>query len=265
MNFPWSFRKHNFYSLYFKLVRRFIDLTTRYNCRPLGLAIGTVFLELSSAVNAVGRRLYYKNPHHHGFNSFSHYHKGKSPVILIHGRLGRWSDLMDLALSLQCANIPVFLIKLENSSVPLESERRQINVEIIRIQTLYGAEFNEDCPRIDIVGHSLGGHLALYAAFTRQCSFIEDGTLKFTGNPESNPSVGKVITLGMPTNACEIKWIWAAGKKCDIFNIVAKFDAIIGTKECALLPSQVMEVDAGHLGLLTMVTYLQVMRWLRMS
>ncbi len=253
------------YEVHYSLVKNFIHLATFCNCRPIGLAIGTLALELSSALCMVGRRLRYsKQPKHYGINHFRASHKGKNPVILLHGRMSHWVDLMDLALSIKFANIPVFFISLQNQH-PTESDRHRINEEVEKIQNLYREEFNEDCPLIDIVGHSLGGDMALYSAFAPGCSIIERGNLKFMSEPQPNPPIGRIITLGMPTNSLEIDWIWAAGKKREIFNIVAKFDAIMGSKECALIhkkPKQVLEIDTGHLGILNMATYIQVMQWL---
>lgn len=258
----WFSLKSKLYQFHFTVIKKFINWATYWNCRPVGLAIGTLALELSTALCVLGRRLTYnKKPLHYGINHFKTSHKGKHPVILIHGRMSRWADLMDLALSIKSANLPVFVVSLENQT-PSEKDRQHIHQEIKQIQRLYYEEFGELCPPIDIVGHSLGGDMALYSAFTPCCSVIERGNLKFTENPKCSPFVGRIITLGMPTSSNEMDWISAAGKKDDIFNVIAKFDAVMGNKVSALMHKQIFEIDAGHLGLLSMATYLQVMHWL---
>lgn len=261
----WFSLKRKLYQIHFNAIKKFIDWTTYWNCRPVGLAIGTLALELSTALCFIGRRLtYYKKPLQYGINHFKSSHLGKHPVILIHGRMSRWADLMDLALSIKSANLPVFVVSLDNQT-PSEDDRLHIHQEIKTIQTLYFEKFGQKCPPIDIVGHSLGGDMALYSAFTPCCSIIECGSLKFTENPKCDPSVGRIITLGMPTGSHEVDWISAAGKKDDIFNVVAKFDAVMGNKESALTSKQIFEIEAGHLGLLSMATYIQVMHWLMLN
>jgi hypothetical protein len=266
--------KRRFYKAYFSFFKGWIDLSTYLKFRGFGLASGTIFLELNSALKAVRRRLkYLKDPIHYGLNQFNHEHQGKHPVILIHGRMGKWTDLMGLARRLQNAQIPVFLLTLQNSTYPSEADRTQINELVKEIRIQYFNRFNEAPPRVDLVGHSLGGDMALYTAFAVDCSYIEEKDFLTRGDlqlikgkqPELNPFIRKVITVGMPSSSQELEWIKATGKERDLFNVVAKFDAVIGHKKSALSdlrPNHVFFVNSGHLGILNSNTYQQVMHWL---
>jgi len=258
------------YDLYFSTIKRIVEMTAGSNYRPIGLILGTIMLDLIPAITAASRRiLYQKNPVDYGLNAIKQEHQGHAPVILLHGRMGKWTDLAPLAFHLQKAHFSVFVMDLEESSCPSETDRKRINEQIECIQRLYQQTFNQSCPAIDLVGHSLGGDMALYTSFTSECSFIEDREKETLGDlkihegyqPESNPLVGRVITLGMPSNAIELAWAKAAGKAHLIFNVTAKYDVIMGKKECALakeLPDQVIEVPSGHLGMLNSTTYKHV-------
>ena len=122
-------------------------------------------------------------------------------------------------------------------------------------------------PPVDIVAHSNGGNIALYSAFTGDSSYIDrHGNLKFRCTPESNPHVGKVITVALPSNQTETDWMRQINKLDDLFNINAKFDALMAYKKCALvneLPSHVHYIDAGHIGIVFKhSTYNQVLQFL---
>lgn len=264
------------YAIYFNFLKGFMDWTTEHKFRPLGLAVGTIFLELAPTVRTIARRIFYfDDPKVYGFNQIDKSHAGKHPVILIHGRMGTWSDLAELASKLKEDGIPVFVMDL-NHNVPTEEDRLRIKDFVIEIRNQYYEKFPHlEIPTVDIVGHSLGGDMALYSSFTSQCSYIEEhdeatlGDLKIIEGSEiqSNDTIRKVITIGMPSNSSELTWSKSANKVQHLFNIIGVFDAIMGHKECALKDemfyrAHVKEMDCGHLGLLNDETYQQVSDWL---
>jgi hypothetical protein len=108
-------------------------------------------------------------------------------------------------------------------------------------------------PLVDIVAHSNGGNIALYTAFTEDCSYIdEQGNLQFRSEPQANPNIGKVITIALPSNQTETNWMCEINKLEDLYNINAKYDALMAYKKCALkseLPSHVEYIDASHVGI----------------
>jgi len=251
------------YEAYFKAVKNFVDLTTRWNCRPLGLVVATQLLEFPSTVRTVARMVAYrKDPVEYGFNTIKAEHHGKNPVLLLPGRFSSWQALGDLASSLKEAGVPVFVMNLsDNAGLPTERDRLDILDKIDTIRAQYLNMFHEEAPVTHLVGHSRGGEMAFDAAFTVDCSFIDDktGDLQFYDDkmPECNPLIGRVVTLGMPTNDKELMWAEQAQKAHDLFNIVAKYDAIV-TGSSALADShllQVFVVDKGHLGIIDSDTY----------
>lgn len=261
---------------YANSIRAFMDWTTEHKFRPLGLIFGTLFLEIAPSVKTAARRLLYSaDPKTYGFNQFEQSHAKKRPVLLIHGRMGAWSDLAELASSLRTIGMPVFVISL-NHSTPTEEDRRRIREFILDIRNQYRAKFPEgELPVVDIVGHSLGGDMALYTSFTPNCSYIEEkdeatmGNLKMIKGSKvrSDATIGKVITIGMPSNSSELEWASLAGKSQDLFNIIGLFDVVMGHKECALEKhaswhKQCKKFEYGHLGLLNPETYQQVAEWL---
>lgn len=108
-------------------------------------------------------------------------------------------------------------------------------------------------PLVDIVAHSNGGNIALYSAFTEDCSYIdEQGNLQFRSEPQANPNIGKVIMIALPSNQTETNWMCEVNKIDDLFNINAKYDALMAYKKCALqieLPSHVEYINAAHVGI----------------
>ncbi|CAF2944898.1 unnamed protein product [Rotaria sp. Silwood2] len=86
-------------------------------------------------------------------------------------------------------------------------------------------------PLVDIVAHSNGGNLALYSTFTQDCSYIDgDGNFKFRSSPQSNPHIGKIITVALPSNQTEVNWMRQINKLDNLFNVNAKFNALMAYK-----------------------------------
>ena len=111
----------------------------------------------------------------------------------------------------------------------------------------------DDPPLVDLIAHSNGGNIALYSVFTDHCSSIDQqGQLKFRSELQTNPNVGKLITIALPSDQIETEWLREMNKLDDLYNINAKYDALMAYKECSLvkeLPSHVQIVDAGHIGI----------------
>ena len=142
------------------------------------------------------------------------------------------------------------------------TELLKINLEDGSARTILNA-----IPLVDIVAHSNGGKLALYSTFTQECSHIDaGGNLKFRVTPQANLHVGKVITIAMPSNETETDWMRQINKLDDLFNVNAKFDALMAYKKCALieeLPSHVEYIDATHIGIVfKQSAYQQILQFL---
>ncbi|CAF3427264.1 unnamed protein product [Rotaria socialis] len=173
---------------------------------------------------------YRKNPNVYGLNQLNEtpYCRHR-PVLLLHGAVDAWSYLGDLAAVLKTTNIPAFVINL-GFGLP-----------------------TEETP--------------LYSAFTQDCSYIDrESNLKFRSTPEANPLIGKVIAIALPSNLTETNWMREINKLDDLFNVNAKYDAIMDHKKCALaeeLPWSVEYIDAGHIGIVfNRSTYSQVLQFL---
>jgi hypothetical protein len=123
--------------------------------------------------------------------------------------------------------------------------------------------FQEEAPVIHLVGHSRGGEMAFDAAFKEECAFVDDitGDLNFYEEqvPQANPLIGRVVTIGMPTSMKEMLWAQQAEKVQDVYNIVAKYDAIVSGAS-ALSGAHAVVFDKGHLGILCPATYEHVKR-----
>ena len=205
-------------------------------------------------------KTYRKDPKTYGFNEFDSTEARHGPVLLLHGAVGSWSYLGDLATALKAAHIPVFVINL-GAGQPAEEARQKVTDKIKEINSVSGDGL------VDIVAHSNGGNLALYSIFTRECSTIDErGVLEFRDAPVANPQIGKVITIALPSDEAEVDWMRQINKVHDLFNINAQFDALMGHKKCALikeLSSHATDVNAGHIGIVFQrVTYERVLQFL---
>ena len=200
----------------------------------LGVFLGMASLEGHTLLRAAWYSFseYGKSPESYGLEQIHKIHEGQRPVLLIHGAAGSWPYLGDLATSLTEAKIPVFVISL-GTGAPTEEKLSAILEKVQTIQDLYRKTLHKDVA-VDLVAHSMGGNLALAAAFTKECSFFDkEGDLQFNQIPSANPNIGKVVALALPSNAAEVSWFQQAGKINDLFNINAKYDALMGHKQCA--------------------------------
>ncbi|CAF3461186.1 unnamed protein product [Rotaria sp. Silwood1] len=276
---------------------------------------GMLILEGHSLCKAVWYtfKKYRKDPQVYGLNQWNERQYRRRPVLILHGAIGSWSYLGDLAVLLKSVHIPVFVINL-GFGLPTEETRKRVFDKIEEIRKLYydsyqklnnethcgqidqeslGTMHNEistmklqrtwqenknirittnttssnTIPLVDIVAHSIGGNLALYSAFTQDCSYIDvQGNLKFRSAPQPNLHVGKIITVALPSNQIEINCMREINKLDNLFNVNAEFDALMAYKKCALaetLPSNVKYIDAGHIGIVfNRSTYSYVLQFL---
>lgn len=264
------------FDLYFRFNKWVIKKAEACGMRIMGLVISTLFLEGISSFKATIRRIQYrKDPIYYGFNQIKPEHVGKSPIIILHGIMGKWTDLAPLAKKFKEKNIPVFALNLLNPNMPNEIDRQRIHDEAKRIQDLYRKVFpGKETPLIDLVGHSNGGAMAVTAIFTSESTMIKnliekrDWRICGRGDkePEKNLVIGRVFSLAQPTPPQVIRAAEKIGKVQDLYNINAKYDAIVGEEECGLsqvMPSHVVEMNTGHLGILNVNTAEQVVRFLQ--
>lgn len=263
------------YFIWYQLNKFVVDILQKHVSFAAGALFGTLVFEGYT----IGKAAWYTwakyraDPSTYGLNQWRTEERDRRPVLLLHGAAGSWSYLGDLAVALRRANVPIFVLNLGMGQVSNEMRKKVYNqIEEIRSSyprsTTNGQDGGNRLPLVDIVAHSNGGNIALDSAFTETCSYIdEQGLLQFRSAPKVNPSVGKIITVALPSNAEETKWIRDAGKTSDLYNINARFDVLMAYKRCALAeerPSQVQSVDAAHIGIVfdhLTVTY--ILRFLR--
>jgi hypothetical protein len=276
------------YLAWFTLNRCLVDLLKKHVSPFLGLCYGMLALEGHTLCKAAWYTIktYRKKPYTYGFDCFNGKPNGAHPVLLLHGAVGSWSYLGDLAMTLKTANIPVFVMNL-GFGLPTDEMRANVFNKIndirkayVDVQLNYSAEkisdstmitpnslSSNEIPLVDIVAHSNGGNLALYSAFTADCSYIdENNELKFRDVPRAHAHVGKIITIALPSNTDEVDWMRQVNKSDHLYNINAKYDALMGHKTCALteeLCTNATNIDAAHIGIaFQLSTYQQVIEYL---
>jgi len=289
------------YIIWFYINEFLVRVIQQHISPALGAIYGMLFLEGHTVCKAAWHTYnkYHKDPQIYGLNQWNGENYCHRPVLLIPGAAGSWSYLGDLAVALNKANIPVFVVDL-GFGLPTEEMRKKIFTKIEEIRRLY-SNFNKktgdkSCtdqterqsvgtlqektstvklirtnhedetirittnsissniiPLVDIVAHSNGGNVALYSAFTEDCSYVdEQGNLKFRSALQANPYIGKLITVALPSNQTETNWMHEINKINDLFNVNAKYDALMAFKKCALneeFSAHVEYIDAGHIGI----------------
>jgi pimeloyl-ACP methyl ester carboxylesterase len=244
------------YQAWFCANKWLVETFKRFSLPAVGVSLGMLLLEGHTLCKAAWFTCwkYRLDPKEYGFEQIEKRHRGKNPVLLFHGAAGSWNYLGDLASELSKADIPVFVINLGGGDVT-EEKRKLVCKKIEQIRTEYAKRLHVHKPKVDLVAHSMGSNVAMATAFARKCSSIdEQGELHFRRKRtvRAHSSVGKVITIANPSNAQEVKRISQAGKRHQLFNINARYDALMGHKTCALtgrLARQAAEVDAGHVGI----------------
>lgn len=252
---------HGIYLIWFWVNQLLVDIVKRHISPMLSVTLGMLLLEGHTLCKAAWFtwRKYRRDPKEYGLDQFETVDRECRPVLLLHGAVGSWAYLGDLAVALKRANIPVFVINL-GFGLPTDEMRRRVFDKIQTIKTVN--------PLVDIVAHSNGGNLALCCAFTSECSFIDStGKLKFRDVPQANADIGKIITIALPSNAEEVHQMQQIGKENDLFNINAKYDALMSYKKCALvgaLSSHAAEISAAHVGIVFQPkTYERLIAYLR--
>lgn len=231
------------YLIWFYIQKCIVDLLKNYVSPIVGLTYGMILLEAHTLCKAAWYTIYkYRgNPLTYGFNAIHSEHR---PVLLLHGAVGSWSYLGDLAASLQQAKFSVFVLN-HGFGLPSDEIRRKVFEKIDEIRCLTNNQLS-----VDLVAHSNGGNLAFCSAFTEQCSFIDhQGKLQFRDEPQANPHIGKIITVALPTNEKEFELMCRINKENDLFNINAQYDGLMSHKICALSSDRRRDVNAAHIGI----------------
>ncbi len=104
----------------------------------LAAIYGMLFLEGHTICKATWYTLkkYRKDPQMYGLNQWNGTNYRHRPILLLHGAVGSWFYLGDLAITLRNANIPMFVIDL-GFGLPTEEIRRKIFNKIEEIRRLY--------------------------------------------------------------------------------------------------------------------------------
>ena len=180
-----------------------VDVCKKHISIALGVLYGMLVLEGHTIIEAAcyTMRRYRKDPEAYGFDTYDCAEARHRLVLLLHGAVGSWSYLGDLAMALQAAHVPVFVINL-GVGQPTEDARQKVTD---KIRAINSTRDPSDDRSVDIVAHSNGGHLALYCLFTRECSTIEgQGALQFRDVPQADPQIEKVITIALPSDYKEV-------------------------------------------------------------
>ncbi len=172
---------------------------------------------------------YSKAPQSYGLDESS-VDTQKRHVLLMHGAAGNWRYMYDLSQYLTMRGIQVSVINTGGGEAT-EEKRALVARKIAEIRARYTKK-DMLPPKIDLVAHSLGGYLALFSAV--QGGKIIQGELQETTPVTSHPHIGKLITLAMPYNSAERQLLKKAGKIDETYNIIARYDALMGQKEIAL-------------------------------
>jgi esterase/lipase len=260
---------HGIYLIWFWVNQLLVDIVKRHISPMLSITLGMLLLEGHTLCKAAWYtwKKYRGDPKEYGLDQWQTVDRECRPVLLLHGAVGSWAYLGDLAVALRRANIPVFVIN-HGFGLPTDETRRRVFENIQAIRNTYKGQNETASPLVDIVAHSNGGNLALDCAFTTECSSIDStGALKFRDVPQANADIGRIITIALPSNAEEVHQMQQIGKEKDLFNINAKYDALMSHKKCALvgaLASHAAEISAAHVGIVFQpTTYEQVIEYLR--
>lgn len=243
------------YETWFATNKGIIDLLKQMEAPgpALGALQGMFLLEPHMIVRSgwYGQHRFSGDPKDYGFDVLNADSalSGKHPVLLLPGAIGTWHYLGDLATSLKQAGIPVFTIDL-GAGAATNEKLKKLNEKIHAIRALY-----QSPPSIDIVAHSMGANLGLALAYDEESTFIDaEGNLAFQANKEikANQLVGRIVTLANPLITSEVESLKNVGKIDHFFNIIAKYDGIMGHKQPGLvgdMARQAEEVENGHIGI----------------
>lgn len=233
---------------HFHVVSGAVKTLNAVGLQAIGAMVGMLALEPGTLVKATKHSYwdYRGEPEQYQLDAYVAAAE-KRPILLLHGAAGSWNYMGDLATELKNKGYPVFVISL-GMGIPGEDERQRVMHKIEAIRNLY-LNNNEEAPRVDLVAHSMGANVALAAAFTPDTVGLVDGSITHTHaipGANANDYVGKVITLANPTEEHELEMFREALKAGDLYNITAKYDALMGHKTPALT-ERIHELDAKHI------------------
>lgn len=238
------------YEKWFGVNKNMIDGLKQMNAPgpALGAMQGMAVLEPHTIVRAAWYEhfRFADTPQSYGFESLNATTSTQPPVLLLPGAVGTWPYLGDLARALKNAGIPVFVASV-GAGGPTDEKLKIVNDKIDEIRAQY-----INPPTVDIVAHSMGANVGVATAYKSGSTFFDaEGNLGFRDGalPKADPRVGKVIALANPLTKGELAPLEQAKKIPSVFNILAKFDGIMGHKQPGLAGSHVDEVDAGHIGI----------------
>lgn len=239
------------YETWFSANKGIIDRLKKMG--PPGPALGAIQGMVLLEPHKIVRSGWYEHirftepPKTYGFDVAKKDHNHR-PVLLLPGAIGTWNYLADLASALKQKEIPVFVMS-PGAGGPTQEKLQKVREKILEIRSLY-----KNPPLVDIVAHSMGANLGVAVAYDESSLMIDsEGNITFqTDQPNANPFVGKVITLANPLVKEEVEPLQKAKKIDQFFNILAKYDGIMGHKQPGLvgeLAQQSAEVKAGHIGI----------------
>jgi len=247
---------HGLYKAWYSVHEPICRTIGRVN-QPTGAVCAMVMLEGVSMARCVRyAQLTYSNittlPQ---VNSFTNHPSHVRPVLFFHGAVGTSSYLGDLVVAVS-HHAPVFLLDLGGGGAT-EAKRQRVLEEIQRIQSLWSGHFMlaSPPPRVDFVAHSMGAGVAFSCAFDPATSIVDANTgavsQKDPSRPlQPHPAVGKLVLIANPSTSKELTQLGSIGKVRDTFNILAEFDALMGSKmPPAIAPEQCRVLSAGHIGI----------------
>lgn len=167
-------------------------------------------------------------------------------ILLIHGNFHNQSAWLALAKALQNYDLgPIYTVNLPPGPLT-EKDREILNAKLQEIQSHYAAK--GQVGTIDIVGHSRGSEVAFLAALEDRCYELYHGEKRLSSNLSFKPQIGKVLRVGTPTDAIEMRAL-SQDLLDRIFEINAQNDCFIPQKSL-LQNGKETTFPTGHLGLL---------------
>ncbi len=226
--------------------------------RPLGKLFGTLLLEPHTLARAgfYEHIRFRKSSKSYGLDQFKPEHKGKAPVLIIPGLVGSWRYLNDLEQRIMESGRAVFTIEMPKS-IPTDESRKHIQQRVEEIRQQYLETFKEESPKVDLVAHSMGSNHALCAMFTEETSHISKGDLvlhrhSLTPEDRAYPNIGKLVTVALQSDAMDLRSLEIADSVNRLYNVIAKYDILMGHKKKTLLErgsDHAVETDSGHIGI----------------
>lgn len=236
---------------YQQAIAHFVVFLTEKVGRIFGIVIGTILTEPLNALRAAWNTPYGwgEKFSYYGLNpeNLSAEQRTQKPLLLIHGNYHNQSGWLSFAKTLQESyKGPVFTVNLPSGQIT-DADYAIVERKIEEITRKYLGAKNV---RINLVGHSRGGYVASFSAFSYQ---DRDGARHYGHNPKVN--IHKVISIGNVLSENQIHDIQSTISERNfpsirsLFEITGEFDVLV--REKSHLPvQQHAEFSTGHLGLL---------------